>query len=137
MPNYAIDTENQPMTATGIVEPVREWEETPDGRRRPSDRQARNELTGMPLWAVEVLYIQTAFGRESTATAKVTVDSVDEPKPAPLTEIRFDGLRVEVRVNKAGGFSEIWSAEGVRSATKAPANAPDKTQDKTQDKAVA
>jgi hypothetical protein len=126
VPNYAIDSENQPMTATGIVEPVREWDETPEGKRRPSDRQARNELTGMPLWAVEVLYIQTAFGRESTATAKVTVDSVEEPRPAPLTEIRFNGLRVEVRINKAGGFTEFWSAEGLRDVTKAPTKSPDK-----------
>jgi len=137
VPNYAIDTEKQPMTATGIVEPVREWDETPEGKRRPSDRQARNELTGMPLWAVEVLYIQTAFGRESTVTAKVTVDSADEPRPAPLTQIQFEGLRVDVRVNKAGGFSEIWSAETVRSLSKAPAKPADKVPDKSADKAVA
>lgn len=111
MPNYAVDSTRQPMTATGIVEPVMEWDETPEGRRRPSDRQARNENTGMPLWAVEVLYIQTAFGRKSTVAAKVSVGAPDEPKPAPLTPIGFDGLLAEVRVNKAGGFVEFWTAE--------------------------
>lgn len=113
MPSYAVDSIRQPMTATGIVEPVMEWEETPEGRRRPSDKQSRNEATGMPLWAVEVLYIQTAFGRKSTVTAKVTVDAEEEPKPAPLSPIGFAGLRAEVRVNKAGGFVEMWSADSI------------------------
>lgn len=110
MPSYAVDSIRQPMTATGIVEPVMEWMETPDGRRRPSETQARNEDTGMPLWGVEVLYTQTTFGRKSTVTAKVTVDSKDEPKLAPLSPVGFEGLRAEVRINKAGGFTEAWSA---------------------------
>lgn len=126
MPSYAVDSTRQPMTATGIVDPVMEWTETPEGRRRPSDTQARNEDTGMPLWGVEVLYIQTAFGRKSTVTAKVTVDSKDEPRPAPLTPIAFEGLRAEVRVNKAGGFTEIWTAgaliEPPKSAQQKPAD---------------
>ena len=61
MPKYSVESIRQPMTATGIVEAMPEWEETPEGKRRPSDRQARNEDTGMPLWGVEVLYIQTTF----------------------------------------------------------------------------
>ena len=113
MGTYAVDSTRQPMTATGIVEEVKEWEETPDGKRRPSDKQARNEATGMPLWAVEVLYIQTSFGRKSTVTAKVTLDAQEEPKPSPLTPIAFNGLRVDVRVNKAGGFVEVWSADSL------------------------
>ena len=121
MPSYAVDSIRQPMTATGIVEEVHEWEETPDGRRRPSETQARNEATGMPMWAVEVLYIQSSFGRKSTVTAKVTVHSKDEPKPSPLTPIGFAGLRVETRVNKAGGFIEAWVAENLVEAPKSAA----------------
>jgi hypothetical protein len=101
------------MTASGIVEAVREWEETPEGRRRPSDKQARNEDTGMPLWEVEVLYIQRSFGRPSTVTARVVVEAVDEPRPSPMTPIGFTGLRVETRVNKAGGWTEFWSADAI------------------------
>ncbi|HET7388894.1 MAG TPA: hypothetical protein VFJ19_19750 [Nocardioidaceae bacterium] len=111
MASYAVDSSRQPMTATGIVEPVREWEETPEGKRRPSQIQARDEDTGMALWAVEVLYIQTSFGRKSTVTAKVTIGSESEPKPAPLTPVEFGGLEVEARVNKAGGFVESWHAD--------------------------
>ncbi len=119
MPSYAVDSSRQSMTATGIVEAVREWEEGLDGRRRPSDRQARDENTGMPLWGVEVLYMQTAFGRISTTTAKVTVGALEEPKPAPLTAIGFSGLTVEARTNKSGGFTENWFAEGLAEAPKA------------------
>lgn len=124
MPSYAVDSIRQPMTATGIVEPVMEWTETPEGRRRPSDTQARNEDTGMPLWGVEVLYIQTAFGRKTTVTAKVTVEGKDEPKPAPLTPIGFEGLRAEVRLNKAGGFTEVWTAAGLLEASKSAQQKP-------------
>lgn len=113
MPSYIVDSVRQPFTATGIVDPVMEWEETPEGKHRPSkNKQARNENTGMPLWGVEVLYIQTSFDRRSTVTANVTVESETEPKPAPMTPIGFTGLQVEVRI-KAGGFIEYWSAESI------------------------
>jgi hypothetical protein len=119
MANYAVESKRQPMVATGIVDQVKEWEDKPEGGRRQSERQARDEATGFPLWGVEVLYPQTAFGRTSTVTAKVTVASLDEPAPGELVAVGFAGLRVEVRVNKAGGFSESWSAESI--ATPPPA----------------
>lgn len=120
MPSYAIDSIRQVFTATGIVEAVMEWEETADGKRRPSKtKQARNEATGMPLWGVEVLYVSEAFGRKSTVAAKVEVGHEAEPKPAPMSPIGFAGLRVEVRTNKAGGFVEYWSAEGFMETSKA------------------
>src|SRR3954463_3034637 len=87
------------------------------GRGRPSDRQARSEETGMPLWAVEVLYVQSAFGRSSSVTAKVSVGSVEEPRPVEMAALVFTGLRVEARVNKAGGWVETWSAEGLADAS--------------------
>lgn len=126
MPKYSVDSIRQPMTATGIVDAVMEWEETPEGRRRPSDRQARHEDTGMPLWGVEVLYIQTNFGRRSTVTSKVTVGAQNEPKPSPLTAIGFEGLSAEVRTNKAGGLVEVWSAENLVEPQKAQRQPADK-----------
>ena len=128
MPSYMVDSMRQPFTATGIVDAVMEWEETPEGKRRPSkDKQARNEATGMPLWAVEVLYVQTSFGRRSTVTAKVQVEAVEEPKLRPLGPVGFNGLQVEVRINSAGGFAEYWSAEGLLTA---PKEAPRPTGEK-------
>lgn len=120
MTTYAIDSERQAMLATGIVEPVMQWEETPDGRRRPSQLQDRDEATGMPLWGFEVSYRTESFGRESTVTAKVTVGAAERPEPATFTPVTFEVLRVEVRTNKANGFSERWSAEAVKAYT--PAN---------------
>lgn len=119
MPSYMVDSMRQPFTATGITDPVMEWEETPEGKRRPSkDKQARNEDTGMPLWQVEVFYVQTSFGRRSTVTAKVQVEAPEEPKLRPLGPVAFDGLRVEVRIDSAGGFAEYWSADGLLTAPK-------------------
>ena len=70
---YAVDSARQLMRSTGIVNEVKDWVDGPDGRRRPSELQARDENTGMPLWDVEVLYRQVAFGRESNTTGMVRV----------------------------------------------------------------
>lgn len=136
MGSYAVDSMRQPMNATGIVEMVREWEETPEGKRRPSDKQARNENTGIPLWEVEVLYIQTSFGRRSTVTARVTIEAEEEPKPSPMTPIAFTGLRVEVRVNKAGGWVEYWSADSIVEPQTAASSSPSTGKPATGEKAA-
>lgn len=80
----------------------------------------------MPLWGVEVLYIQTTFGRRSTVSSKVTVGSQQEPKPSPLTAVGFENLGVEVRTNKAGGLVEVWSADGLIEAPKPQRQSADK-----------
>jgi hypothetical protein len=120
MPGFAVDSGRQLMVATGIVEPVNEWMDTPDGKRRPSDVQAIDENTGMFKWGVEVLYTQTAFGRQSTVTAKVTVGAQDKPAPQKLTPVAFHDLHVEVHTNRAGGLAETWSAEAIADPTTAP-----------------
>ena len=128
MPGYAVDGKRQAMVATGLVAEVKEWEDKPDGGRRPSERQARHEDTGFPLWAVEVLYQQTAFGRVSSVTAAVSVGSAVQPVLGPFTPVRFEGLAVEVRVNKAGGFTESWSAASLAEpAVATPAKAINST----------
>ena len=113
MPSYAVDSSKQPMIGTGVVEARPEWEEKPGGGRRPSDRQARDERTGMPLWGVEVMYQQTAYGRVSSVVGSVTVGALDQPQVSALGPIAFEGLTVEVRALKTGGLVENWSAEKV------------------------
>src|SRR5437879_4396401 len=119
MPVYAVNSKEQPMTATGIVQPVTEWEDKPGGGRRATDRQAKDEATGLLLWLVEVMYLMVAFGRESPATAMVRVPSSARPEVQPLTRIEFDGLRCDVRTNKGGGFEERWSAVSISGAKQA------------------
>jgi hypothetical protein len=118
MPVYAVNSKEQPMTATGIVQEVAEWEDGPGGKRRPSDRQAKDEATGLLLFLVEVMYLMVAFGRESTATGMVRVPCATRPEVQPLTRIEFDGLRVDVRTNRGGGFEERWSAAAISGAAK-------------------
>ena len=84
MSTYAIDSVRQAMVATGIVQPVFEWIETPEGRRRPSEVQDRDEDTGMPLWQVEVSYRTESFGRETTVNAMVTVGAPEQPTPGDV-----------------------------------------------------
>lgn len=110
MPSYAVDSKRQPMRSTGIVNEAREWVER-DGKRRPSETQARDEATGMPLWQIEVVYRQTSFGRESMATAVVEVGCPHRPVLGEFAPVEFVELHVEVRANKAGGLSESWHAD--------------------------
>ena len=66
----------------------------------------------MPLWAVEVLYRQVAFGRESNTTGTVAVGSPVRPVLGEFAPVAFAGLSVEVRVIKASGsLAESWRAE--------------------------
>ena len=115
MSAYAVDSRRQGMRATGIVEEVKEWEER-DGKRRPSEIQAPDADTGMALWGVEVIYRQSAWGRESNTTGTVTVGSPVRPVVAEFAPVEFVNLRVDVRVNKAGGLVESWSAEALADA---------------------
>lgn len=120
MATYAIDSSKQPMIATGIFEEAKEWEDKPGGGRRPSERQSRDENTGMPLWLVEVLYPQTNFGRTESSTAKVRVGSPETPSIEALKPISFGGLEVDIRVNgKTGRLMESWRAEALADLTKA------------------
>lgn len=113
MTSYAVESKRQGMRSTGIVNEVKDWVDGPDGRRRPSETQARDEDTGMPLWEVEVLYRQVTFGRESNTTGVVRVGSPVQPVMGEFAPVAFQGLSVEVRVTKAGGLSESWRAEAV------------------------
>lgn len=113
MASYAVDGRQQGMRSTGIVNEVKEWVDGPEGRRRPSEMQARDEDTGMPLWEVEVLYKQTSFGRVASTTGLVRVGSPVRPVLGEFAPVVFERLSVEVRVTKAGGLSESWRAEGV------------------------
>jgi len=66
------------------------------------------------LWAVEVLYWQVAFGRESNTTGTVTVGSPVRPVLGEFALVRFVGLSVEVRVIRASGsLAESWRAEAL------------------------
>lgn len=112
MSTYAVDSKRQAMRATGIVDEVKEWEER-DGKRRPSEIQARDEDTGMPLWSVEVIYKQTSWGRESSVTGRVIVGMPQRPVLEEYARVEFVDLRAEVRVNQAGGLVESWLADRV------------------------
>ncbi|WP_152185547.1 hypothetical protein [Segeticoccus rhizosphaerae] len=112
MTAYAIDSKRQAMRSTGIVEEVFEWVER-DGKRRPSEVQARDEDSGMPLWSVEVIYQQQTWGRVSSVTNRVSVGMPQRPVLGEFEPVEFVDLRAEVRVNQAGGLVESWTANRI------------------------
>ena len=93
---YAVDSARQVMRSTGIVNEVREWVDGPEGKRRPSELQARDENTGMLVWDVEVLYRQVAFGRESNATGMVRVGAPVKPVLGEFAPVSFDDVQVRL-----------------------------------------
>lgn len=112
MASFAVDGKRQVMVATGIVEPVTEWAEDATGKRFRTDTQAVSEASGLPLWRVEVTYREAAWGRESTATAKVQVQAKELPTPGFMTPITFGGLVADVRVQRdTRALITNWRAE--------------------------
>jgi hypothetical protein len=112
MTAFAIDSKRQKMRSTALVEEVFEWVER-DGKRRPSEVQARDEDSGMPLWSVEVIYQQQTWGRVSSVTNRVVVGMPQRPVLGEFEPVEFVDLRCEVRVTKAGGLSESWTADRI------------------------
>ncbi|MCF4123223.1 hypothetical protein L1785_19825 [Antribacter sp. KLBMP9083] len=124
MATFAVDSSRQQMVATGVVEPVMEWIETADGKRRPGDSQARHEDTGAPLWGVEVVYQSESWGRVSTESVKVTVPAREMPAPSLFTPIQFNDLVASVRVDRRNnGLSTSWEASGIATMAGASAKA--------------
>lgn len=116
MASFAVDGRRQVMVATGIVDAVTEWAEDGTGKRFRTDAQAVSEASGLPLWGVEVTYRESAWGRESTATAKVQVPAKEQPSPGFMTPITFGGLVAEVRVQKdTRALITNWRAEVIES----------------------
>ena len=114
MATFAVDSNRQQMVATGVVEPVMEWVETAEGKRRPGDNQARQDGTGLPLWGVEVVYQSESWGRVSTESVKVTVPALEMPAPSLFTPIQFNDLVASVRVDRRNnGLSTSWEAGSV------------------------
>ncbi|GHH80419.1 hypothetical protein [Promicromonospora soli] len=114
MATFAVDSNRQAMVATGVVEPVMEWIETADGKRRPGDNQARQEGSGLPLWGVEVVYQSESWGRVSTESVKVTVPAQAMPAPSLFTPIQFNDLVASVRVDRrSGGLTTSWEAAAI------------------------
>lgn len=124
MTTYAIDSCQQGLRATGIVEPVMSWIEDPaTGRRKQSNTQDCTEA-GVPLWSVEVTYVGESFGRQSTVVSKVSVPAHQQPTVSAFDLIDFDGLSVSVSVNKSSGqLREFWNAQGMAKTAKAAAAA--------------
>jgi hypothetical protein len=124
MSSFAIDSDRHVMLATGIVSPVMEWATDAEGRRRPSevqavDRDDEGNGSGLPLWGVEAVYTSSSWGRVSTATALVSVPAREKPRVEAFKPVSFDGLVVDVSVNRAKGLTERWSAAGLKATAKA------------------
>lgn len=117
MATYAVDSKRQLMTATGLVNAVHEWEDTPDGSRRQSERQALDEETRMPLWGVEVIYRTESFGNALSARAQVILPAPLKPEIAEFSPIEFGDLVASARTTKAGQLVESWRAGGIASHT--------------------
>ena len=67
----------------------------------------------MPLWSVEVIYQQATWGRVSSVTSRVSVGMPQRPVLGEFEPVVFVDLRAEVRVNRAGGLVESWTADRI------------------------
>jgi hypothetical protein len=100
--------------AAGGFEPMRDFDASSSERFV----QAKDKMTGQPVWVVEVIDADPA-ARDKTAKVKVAAP-VQPVLPAatagmPFVAVEFAGLTVTPYVNQAGRLAYSLRAAGVRS----------------------
>src|SRR5260370_39582095 len=101
------------MYAGGVLEPVRDFDASSNGRFV----QSKDQASGLPLWQVAVI---DADPNARTRTVKVKVAAPHQPVlpagPAgvPFTPVEFTGLTVTPYVNQNGKLGYSLKATGVR-----------------------
>ena len=100
--------------AAGGFEPMRDFDASSSERFV----QAKDKVTGQPVWVVEVIDADPA-ARDKTAKVKVAAP-VQPVLPAatggmPFVAVEFAGLTVTPYVNQAGRLAYSLRAVGVRS----------------------
>jgi hypothetical protein len=100
--------------ATGSFEPMRDFDASSGDRFV----QAKDKVTGQPLWVIEVIDADPA-ARDKTAMVKVA-SQVQPVLPSgssgtPFVPVEFTGLTVTPYVNQTGRLAYSLKASGVRS----------------------
>ena len=99
----------------GGAEPVRDFDASRDGQFV----QTRDKVTGLPMWAVEVI---DADPEARTRTVKVKIPAAEQPAvPSgtagqPFAAVEFAGLTITPYVNQAGRLAYSLKATAVRAA---------------------
>ncbi len=100
--------------AAGGFEPMRDFDASSGDRFV----QAKDKVTGQPVWVVEVIDADPA-ARDKTAKVKIAapVQPVLPAGPAgmPFVPVEFAGMTVTPYVNQAGRLAYSLKAAGVRS----------------------
>lgn len=74
-----ITTEGALRLLPGVdPQPVRLWETSPDGKRRPSAAQA-TDASGLPLWDLRVLATTVAYDRAEPSFVTLRIASATPP----------------------------------------------------------
>lgn len=122
-----VDTNVFHLMGTGNVNPVLQWIETADGKRRPGDVQEVDDK-GVPMWEVECLRSVDKFGKAVTESVSVRVPHPSEPTVKAYAAVPFDGLSVDFFVSKGQG-REAWRASGLSaSGSASPAAASESSK---------
>jgi hypothetical protein len=77
-------------------------------------KQQRTTDNNMPLWEIEVAYVDRSADFPRSERIKVRVPSPTDPSISRMTPIRFGGLRAEIypaRGEKPGLFYVAWRAD--------------------------
>ena len=91
MTSNTMDGRRQRMRSTGIVDEVKDWLNDPDGRRRTSKVQARDEDPGRPLREVGSSAGKPRSGGSRSGAALPAVAIWCEPRPACGARVMVGG----------------------------------------------
>lgn len=110
-----VDTSRLNVISTGHVTPVNPWVPDPanPGRNMPGPEQARDEITGLLLWNVDVLVKEEGVRPEVVG---VQVGAPVQPVLEEFKPVNFVGLVCTVSVDRNAARPQVrqyWTASSI------------------------
>lgn len=123
MRQVPIDVTRITLVGTGKQAARQEYAELSDGsRERVPGQQAKDKITGLPVWVVDVLVLDDEATRAEVIGVKVA--SNDEPRTVPLQPVKFRDLVGVLYVDQKSGRAALsFRASGVEGQPAAQAKA--------------
>ena len=115
MRSIPVDLSRCTLIGTGKVSSKAEYVELSDGSRRASGNQSKDDVTGLPLWVVDVLVDDDEARRAEVVG--VTVPASVEPESPKYRPVNFRNVTATIYVDRGSGRATVsLKAEGIEPA---------------------
>lgn len=122
MRTIPVDLTRCNLIGTGKVSSKAEYVELTNGERKASGQQAKDPVTGLPLWVVDVL-VDDDDARRAEVIG-VTVPSADEPATPKWQPVKFRNVTAKIYNDRGTGRATVsLVAEGIETSARSQPSA--------------